>query len=238
MKYREVQTTSTLMQLAETSVRAIEKEREMAASSRKLALSELANAGRILEAERKKTKLEREKKESLLADCERLCEELEDAQCNESDGSGDEKFTFEESNKVREAKRPGLLGLVGMKGEKYTLEMVELGMELMSRGMTAPAARSVLVVFMKKAHPECTMGVDYRIPDPMMFKRWRMCLEPLSQFVALRAVDQAKIVHLLHDATTKKGVSFFSVCARITVNGKTQNIPLAFKVRPLLWNSF
>ena len=48
--------------------------------------------------------------------------------------------------------------------------------------------------------------------------------------MALRAVDQAKVVHLLHDATSKKGVSFFSVCARITVNGKTQNVPLSFKV--------
>ena len=105
----------------------------------------------------------------------------------------------------------GLLKVVGKKGETYSLEMMELGMELMARGMTAPAARAVLTIFMKKAHPECVAGIDYRLPDPMMFKRWRLLLEPLSQFMALRAVDQAKIVHLLHDATTKKGVSFFSV---------------------------
>ena len=110
---------------------------------------------------------------------------------------------------------------------------MELGMELMGQGMTAPKARSVLIMFMKKAHPDLIVGVDYRMPDPMMFKRWRTCLEPLSQFMALRAVDQAKVIHLLHDATSKKGVSFFSVCARITVNGKTQNVPLSFKVRAL-----
>ena len=75
IKNRELQTASTLMQLAETSIRAIEKEREAA-----------ANAGRLLEAEREKAKLEREKKGSLLADCEGPCEELEDVSGEKREG--------------------------------------------------------------------------------------------------------------------------------------------------------
>ena len=86
------------------------------------------------------------------------------------------------------------------------------------------------IIFMKASYPEAKVGIDYRIPDPMMFKRWRTYLEPLGQFMALRAVDRAKIIHVLHDATSKKGVSFFSVVAKVTVDGKTQSIPLAFKV--------
>jgi hypothetical protein len=48
----------------------------------------------------------------------------------------------------------------------------------------------------------------------MVFKRWRTFLEPLSQFMALRAVDRAKIVHLLHDATTKKVITAGSTTVR------------------------
>jgi hypothetical protein len=128
--------------------------------------------------------------------------------------------------------REGLLKVVGKKGEAYSLEMQELGMELTGRGLPAPEARAVLIIFMKASYPEAKVGVDYRIPDPMMFKRWRTYLEPLGQFMALRAVDRAKIIHVLHDATSKKGVSFFSVVAKVTVDGKTQSIPLSFKVPP------
>ena len=220
------------MQLGSASLCAVEKER---AAARELA-ADMAKVEKKLEAEKKRCSMEKEKRESLLAECERLALELEDAHDESDEGGDDGSFTPEETKpeKGDEQIRPGLLGLVGRKGEKYTLEMMELGMELMGQGMTAPKARSVLVIFMKKAHPDLIVGVDYRIPDPMMFKRWRTYLEPLSQFMALRAVDQAKVVHLLHDATSKKGVSFFSVCARITVIGKTQNVPLAFKVRPLM----
>ena len=126
--------------------------------------------------------------------------------------------------------REGLLKIVGKKGEAYSLEMQELGMELMGRGLPAPEARAVLIIFTKASYPEAKVGIDYRIPDPMMFKRRRTYLEPLGQFMALRAVDRAKIIHVLHDATSKKGVSFFSVVAKVTVDGKTQSIPLAFKV--------
>jgi hypothetical protein len=64
----------------------------------------------------------------------------------------------------------GLVGLCGKKGETYSLEMAELGMELMSRGMTAPDARGVFIVFMKKAHPDLVLGKDYRVPDANQFK--------------------------------------------------------------------
>jgi hypothetical protein len=225
---QEKKSAAALMQLGSASLCAVEKER---AAARELA-ADMAKVEKKLEAEKKRCSMEKEKRESLLAECERLALELEDAHDESDEGGDDGSFTPEETKpeKGDGHVRPGLPGLVGRKGEKYTLEMMELGMELMGQGMTAPKARSVLIIFMKKAHPDLIVGVDYRIPDPMMFKRWRTYLEPLSQFMALRAVDQAKVVHLLHDATSKKGVSFFSVCARITVNGKTQNVPLSFKV--------
>jgi hypothetical protein len=64
----------------------------------------------------------------------------------------------------------GLVGLCGKKGGPYSLEMAELGMELMSRGMTAPDARGVFIVFMKKAHPDLVLGKDHRVPDANQFK--------------------------------------------------------------------
>ncbi len=50
----------------------------------------------------------------------------------------------------------------------------------------------------------CLTVLAINSPLQNVFKRWRLFLEPLSQFIALRAIDRAKIVHLLHDATTKK----------------------------------
>ena len=76
--------------------------------------------------------------------------------------------------------REGLLKVVGKKGEAHSLEMQELGMELMGRGLPAPEARAVLIIFMKASCPEAKVGIDYRMPDPMMFKRWRAYLEPLG----------------------------------------------------------
>jgi hypothetical protein len=59
------------------------------------------------------------------------------------------------------------MAVVGKKGEPYTLEMQELGMELMSRGLPAPEARAMLVIFMKAIYPDANIGRDYRIPDPV-----------------------------------------------------------------------
>jgi DNA repair exonuclease SbcCD ATPase subunit len=64
----------------------------------------------------------------------------------------------------------GLVGTCGKKGGQCSLEMAELGVELMSRGMTAPDARGVFIVFVKKAHPGLVLGKDYRVPDANQFK--------------------------------------------------------------------
>ena len=71
--------------------------------------------------------------------------------------------------------------------------MIELGMELMSRGMTAPDARGVFVVFMKAQYPALVLGKDYRVPDPSQFKRWRTWLDALTHYMALSVLNRAKV---------------------------------------------
>ena len=151
---------------------------------------------RLQKAKEEKTKLE--------ADCASLMDELDEQKDDLHSAAVDEWVLTEKARRQRDVVPKGLLEMCGKKGEAYSLEMQELGMELMSGGLTAPEARAVLIIFMKKACPDATMGIDCRIPDPATFKRWRTFLEPLSQFMALRAVDRAKIVHLLHYATSKK----------------------------------
>ena len=48
--------------------------------------------------------------------------------------------------------------------------------------------------------------------------------------MALSVLDRAKITHLLHDGTTKKGVSFYSISARVTIDGITQDVPVNFQI--------
>ena len=104
------------MQLGAASLCAVEKEREAA---RELA-ADMAKVEKKLKAEKKRCSMEKEKRESLLAECERLALELEDAHDESDEGGDDGSFTPEETKpeKGDEQIRPGLLGLVGRKGEK------------------------------------------------------------------------------------------------------------------------
>ena len=48
--------------------------------------------------------------------------------------------------------------------------------------------------------------------------------------MALNVLDRAKTIHLFHNGTTKKGVSFISISARVTIDGVTQDVPVHFQI--------
>jgi hypothetical protein len=112
---QEKKSAAALMQLGAESLSAVEKER---AAARALA-ADMAKVKKSSRWKKKRCSMEKEKRESPLAECERLALELEDAHGESDEGGDDGSFTPEETKpeKGDEQIRPGLLGLVGRKGE-------------------------------------------------------------------------------------------------------------------------
>ena len=59
---------------------------------------------------------------------------------------------------------------LGMRGERYSQDVVELGLELMSKGLTAEQAVSVVRTFAHFEYPDKEEDRDYRIPGASYFR--------------------------------------------------------------------
>ena len=57
-----------------------------------------------------------------------------------------------------------------MRGERQSQDVVELGLGLMSKGLTAEQAVSVVRTFVHFEHPDKKEGRDYRIPGASRFR--------------------------------------------------------------------
>ena len=96
-------------------------------------------------------------------------------------------------------KREGMTSMLGLqkRGKPASIELVEMGMCLMSRGLSAEQGRCILRDVCASAYPSLKENVDYRIPA-----------------ASIKCMKKADGTHLLHDASTRKGTSVFSTCAR------------------------
>ena len=90
-----------------------------------------------------------------------------------------------------------------MRGERHSQGVVELGLELMSRGLTAEQAAPVVRTFAHFEYPDKEEGRDYRIPGASRFRELRAMLGPISHYVAVSLVRRSDHYHLAHDASTK-----------------------------------
>jgi hypothetical protein len=68
---------------------------------------------------------------------------------------------------------------------------------------------------MTRLCPGSWEGRDYRLPRVEMLKRWRRCLEPITHFMSLSAMDKEDAAHLLSDVCSKKQVSVFHIDAKL-----------------------
>ena len=124
-----------------------------------------------------------------------------------------------------------LVEALGAKGADYSQGIVELGIQLMSKRLTAEQAVSVVRAFVQLQHPGKVEGQDYRVPPTQRFREWRRFLKPICHFVALSVVKDAERTHAIHDATSKLGVSIFQTAFRCELkreDGTTKvvNVPL------------
>ena len=86
-------------------------------------------------------------------------------------------------------------------------------------------AKDTIRTFMSRLYPLKSEGIDYRMPSITMLLRWRRLLEPVCHFIALSAMDQAHLVHVLSDACTKRHVGVFHVNVKIEVSRPTSAPP-------------
>lgn len=147
-------------------------------------------------------------------------------------------FLVDASKEVDTEQTVSLIAELGKKGERWSQDIIELGMELMEKGLTAPQAEQVTRAFVAFQHPDKVEGKDYRIPAAARFKEWRSFLAPICNFLAVSIIRLAVRVHLLHDATTKDGISVFQTAARVELkdpdSGSIQVVefPVKFDLLP------
>ena len=89
--------------------------------------------------------------------------------------------------------------MLGKKGERYSLVMVEIGLQMMSSMLSAPQAVFCLTMFMQTTYPGLQTGVDYRLPSESTFKKWGELLYPVVRDLNRSVVDDAFVIYLHHD---------------------------------------
>ena len=98
-----------------------------------------------------------------------------------------------------------LVSELGQKDEPYSQHIVELGLEIMSTGVTPDQARYILGAILRKENPDLVEGKDYRLPHAQQFDKWRHFIGPVSHYIACRILKMGKNWYALHDASTKGG---------------------------------
>jgi hypothetical protein len=126
-----------------------------------------------------------------------------------------------------EVEEPSLIGVLGKKGERWSQDVIEIGMELMEKGLSARQAEAVTRAFVHFLYPNLKEGIDYRIPSHQRFKEWRFFLGPVSHYIAVSCIRLAVSAHLLHDATTKDGIGVFQTTARVRLKNDDGTFTIA-----------
>ena len=128
---------------------------------------------------------------------------------------------------------------LGVRGERYSHDVVELGLELMSQALTAQQATSVVRTIVAFEYPGKVENKDYRIPDASRFREWRMMLEPISHYMAVSLVKLADHYHVAHDASTKgKLIHIYQTAVTCVLKDEASGeeevveVPLKFEICP------
>ena len=127
------------------------------------------------------------------------------------------------------------IDVLGKKGQKYDIFVVEVGLRLMACNMDAAQARYALCVFMLSTHPDLKEGVDYRVPSVSTFKEWGDCLYPIAESVNRTALDTAVAIYYHHDDSPRQGYSWHGSSARAIYKDEdgssiVRKVPLAISL--------
>ena len=147
---------------------------------------------------------------------------------------------YERLKESRACDRPkvALWRKLGMRGGRYSQDVVELGQELMSKDLTAEQAVSVVCTFAHFEYPDKEENRGYRIPDASRFREWRTVPELIAHCMAVSLVGCSDHYHPAHDASTKGKLVHICqtavTCVLKVIEGKEEVVtaPLKFEICP------
>jgi hypothetical protein len=139
---------------------------------------------------------------------------------------------LDEANKKSEGPTSKFVQSFGRKGSKWSQDIVELGLSMMTQSISSTQAVEMIRIFVSFECPHMKEGKDYRIPDARQFRKWRKFLLPISEYIGVSVVKMSKLSHVMHDATTKLGIHFLHTYVRcgIDVDGKTVVVDVPLKM--------
>lgn len=106
-----------------------------------------------------------------------------------------------------------LLGPAENKSSTIPLQLVELGMSLLSKNISATACVGIFESFVALEHHVAGAPPKMRHVDQKRFCEWRFQMHDITHHLALKLLSQATRYHLIHDATTKDHWHMFGVSA-------------------------
>ena len=107
--------------------------------------------------------------------------------------------------------------ILGKKGQRYDIYVIETVLILMSLGSTATDACSAFAVFMQRSYPRLKAGVDYRVPGDWFFKEVAEIIYPLGVAASRKLADECIRMYVGLDGSPRDGRSYFGLSFRLVM---------------------
>ena len=107
--------------------------------------------------------------------------------------------------------------LLGKKGQRYDVYIIETVLILMSLGTTAADACQAFGVFMERTYPRLKVNVDYRIPGDWFFKGIADILYPIGVIGPRKLADVCVRMYLGLDGSPRDGHDYAGLSYRLVV---------------------
>jgi hypothetical protein len=107
--------------------------------------------------------------------------------------------------------------LLGTKGQRHDMYIVETVLLLMSLGTTAADACQAFGVFLERTYPNLKVNVDYRIPGDWFFKGIADMLYPIGVIGPRKLADVCLRMYLGLDGSPRDGHDYAGLSYRLVV---------------------
>ena len=107
--------------------------------------------------------------------------------------------------------------LLGKKGQRYDMYILETVLILMSLGSTATDACSSFSVFLERSYPHLKAGVDYRVPGDWYFKEVAEIIYPLGVAASRKLADECIRMYVGLDGSPRDGFTYFGLSYRLVL---------------------
>jgi hypothetical protein len=107
--------------------------------------------------------------------------------------------------------------LLGKKGQRHDVHVLETELILMSLGSTTTGVCSSFSVFLQRPYPHLKAGADYRVPGDWFFKEVAEIIYPLGVAASRKLADECTRVHVGLDGSPRDGFTCFGLSYRLVL---------------------